>query len=161
MRITFTLFFLACLITAKSQLLTWSPDFIHESSDPVTITVDATKGNQGLKDYTPTSDVYVHIGIITSFSTSSSDWKHVKYSSFNSPSPTVQTTYTGPNQWTFTINGGLRAFFGVTDPAETIQKFAVLFRNGPGTRVQRNTDGSDMYIPVYDAGLYVRLDQPF
>ncbi|MCW3111951.1 MAG: type sorting protein, partial [Segetibacter sp.] len=152
---------LVCLITAKSQLLTWSPDFIHESSDPVTITVDATKGNQGLKGYTPTSDVYVHIGIITSFSTSSSDWKHVKYSSFNSPSPTVQTTYTGPNQWTFTITGGLRAFFGVTDPAETIQKIAVLFRNGPGTRVQRNTDGSDMYIPVYDAGLYVRLDQPF
>ena len=31
-----------------SQLLSWSPDFIQESSTPVVITMDATKGNQGL-----------------------------------------------------------------------------------------------------------------
>ena len=161
MKITFTLFFLTCLVTAKSQLLTWSPDFIQEVSDPVTITVDAAKGNQGLKDYIPTSDVYVHTGVITTFSTSSSDWKHVKYSSFNTPSPTVQTAYLGNNKWQFTITGGLRSFYGLTDASEKIQKIAILFRNGNGTKKQANADGSDMYIPVYDAGLFVRLDQPF
>ncbi len=36
-----------------SQLLSWSPDFIRESTTPVVITVDATKGNQGfIKLYT-------------------------------------------------------------------------------------------------------------
>jgi hypothetical protein len=40
-------------------------------------------------------------------------------------------------------------------------KISLLFRNGAGTTVHRNTDGSDMYIPVYDAGLHVRIDEPF
>ncbi|MCW3107695.1 MAG: type sorting protein, partial [Segetibacter sp.] len=149
MRKVFTLFFLVCLVNAKSQLLTWSPSFIQESSDPVEIFVDAAKGNQGLKDYTPTSDVYVHIAVITNKSTSSGDWRHVKFSNFNSPSPTVQCTYVGTNTWKFTITGGLRAFFGVSDNTEVIQKIAILFRNGNGSKVQRNADGSDMYVPVY------------
>jgi hypothetical protein len=117
MRIFFTLFLLVCLTTVKSQLLTWSPAFIQESSNPVEITLDATKGNLALKDYTPTSDVYVHIGVITNLSANSSDWKHVKFASFNTGSPTVQTTYLGSNKWKFTITGGLRAFFGLTNPA--------------------------------------------
>lgn len=41
-------------------------------------------------------------------------------------------------------------FFGISNGSETIQKIAILFRNGDGTKTQRNTDGSDMYIPVYD-----------
>ena len=150
-----------CLAPAKSQLLSWTPSFIQESSDPVEIVLDANKGNLGLKDYTPATDVYVHIGIITNYSTSLSDWKHVKFSNFNSPSPLVQCTYVGPNKWKFTITGGLRAFFGVTDPNEKIQKIALLFRNGAGTKVHRNTDGSDMYVPVYSAGLNVRINEPF
>ncbi|MGZ8516762.1 MAG: hypothetical protein ACXWWD_05400, partial [Chitinophagaceae bacterium] len=48
-----------------SQLLTWSPVFPKEN-DNVTVTVDATKGNQGLSGFT--GDVYVHIGLITSAS---------------------------------------------------------------------------------------------
>jgi len=53
------------ILKANAQLLTWSPDFIQESSTPVTITMDANFGNKGLLNYTPTSDVYVHIGVIT------------------------------------------------------------------------------------------------
>ncbi len=160
MRITFTLFFLLCLITAKSQLLTWSPDFIGESSDPVEITVDATKDNQGLKDYALTSDVYVHIGVITNLSANSTDWKHTPFT-WATTNPAAQCTYLGNNKWKYTITGGLRSFFGITDASEKIQKIAILFRSGDGNKVQRNTDGSDMHIPVYDAGFYVRLDEPF
>ena len=45
-----------------AQLLTWTPPFPKES-DPaqsLVITVDATKGNQGLLNYSNVSDVYVH-----------------------------------------------------------------------------------------------------
>ena len=52
------------------------------------------------------------------------------------------------------------AFFGISDPSEKILKIALLFRNGSGSRVQRNADGSDMYIPVYEAGLNVRITDP-
>ncbi len=161
MRIIITLFFLVFFISSKSQLLTWSPDFIQESSDPIEITVDATKGNQGLKDYAATSDVFVHTGVITNYSVNAGDWKHVKYADFNSPSPTVQCVYLGNNKWKYTITGGLRAYYGVTDASEKILKIAILFRNGAGTQKQANADESDMYIPVYEAGLNVRLDEPF
>ncbi len=142
------------------QLLSWNPDFIVENTSTVEITVDATKGNQGLKDYAATGDVYIHTGVITTSSTSSSDWKYVKFTSFNTPNAAAQAVYLGNNKWKFTISGGLRTYYGLLNPSEKILKIALLFRSGNGSTVQRNADGSDMYIPVYEAGLQLRLTQP-
>jgi 1,4-alpha-glucan branching enzyme len=143
-----------------SQLLSWTPDFATESTTPFVITADATKGNLGLQNYTP-SDVYVHIGVITSLSSGASDWKYVKFNqNFNQPNPLLQAVSLGNNKWSFTITGGLRAYFGMTNPAETIKKIAILFRSGDGTRKLANTDGSDMYIPVYTNALAVRITNP-
>ncbi len=143
-----------------SQLLSWSPDFIQESSTPVVITMDATKGNQGLLNYTPVTDVYVHIGVITNMSTSSSDWRYVS-SVWGTTNPTYQAASLGNNKWSYTITGGLRNFFGITNPSETILKIAILFRNGSGSLKEANSDGSDMYVPVYDNGLHARIDNPY
>ncbi len=146
----------------NAQLLSWTPDFIYDTtSSTVTITMDADYGNKGLISHTPTTDVYVHIGVITNLSTSSSDWKHVVFSNFDSAYTAAQCTYAGSNKWQYTITGGLRNFFGITSTSETIKKIAILFRSGNGSIVQRNTDASDMYIPVYDNGLYARIDVPF
>jgi len=145
----------------NAQLLNWSPGFIKDASSSVTITCDANLGNQGLLNYTPTNDVYVHIGVITSLSSGSSDWKYVVNSNFNAPATKVQAIAVGNNKWAFTINGGLRSFFNITNQTEKIIKIAVLFRNGNGTKVLRNSDASDMYIPIYDDGLYTRFDTPF
>jgi len=150
---------LCCLaLSTSAQELTWTPDFIQEGSTPVEITVDATKGNQGLKDYTP-SDVYVHVGVITSNSTSSADWKYVPFT-WGATTAAAKATSVTTNVWKFTITGGLRGFFGMTNPSEKILKIAILFRNGNGSKKQANTDGTDMYIPVYDNGLNVRIDLP-
>lgn len=144
-----------------SQLLTWTPDFPQESTGSVIITVDAAKGNQGLLNYTPTTDVYVHTGVITNLSTTPTDWKYVKFNqNFNTPNPALQATYMGSNKWQFTITGGVRAYYGLTNPAETILKIAILFRNGAGTSVQRNTDGGDMYVPVFTTALDVQYTLP-
>ncbi|MCW3082210.1 alpha-amylase family glycosyl hydrolase [Segetibacter sp.] len=155
MRIAFTLFFLTCLISAKAQLLAWAPQFPSDQSS-VTITVDATKGNKGLLSYTGT--VYIHFGVITSASTSSADWKYVSTSWGSTTAPTA--TPAESNKWSFTINNP-RAYFGV--PAgETILKIVLLFRDASGSRVQRNADGSDMYVPIYPAGARkVQFTQPF
>ncbi|NNV57844.1 alpha-amylase family glycosyl hydrolase [Limnovirga soli] len=150
---------LCFVMVAKAQLLTWTPDFIKEASTPITITVDANKGNLGLKGYTPTTDVYVHIGVITNKSASSTDWKYSKFT-WATTNVQAQCTYLGSNKWKYTITGGLRTYFNITDGAETIKKIAILFRNGAGSKVQRNADASDMYIPVYDNGVYARLDTP-
>ncbi|HWC54411.1 MAG TPA: alpha-amylase family glycosyl hydrolase, partial [Chitinophagaceae bacterium] len=79
----------------------------------------------------------------------SSDWKYVKFT-WGTTNPQAQCSYLGNNKWQYTITGSLRTFFGITTGSETIKKIAILFRSGDGSKVQRNTDASDMYIPVYD-----------
>ena len=54
-----------------AQLITTQPAF-PTVYDTITITFDATKGNEGLKDFT--GDVYAHTGVIIE---SSSNWEHV------------------------------------------------------------------------------------
>lgn len=146
---------------AHAQLLTWSPQFPKESDPAQTlvITVDASKGNRGLFNYTPTGDVYVHIGAITNLSASANDWKYVPFT-WGTTVPAANATYLGNNKWSFTITGSLRTYFGITNAAETIQKVAILFRTGDGARKQTNSDGSDMYVPVYGSDLAARIFNP-
>lgn len=159
-RIRMLILLTAAPCLAFSQLLTWSPDFAKDN-DNITITVDASKGNQGLLNYTPTSDVYVHIGLITNLSTSPTNWRYVLFTWATTPSA-AQATYIGNNKWQYTINN-IRQFFnppGGVPAGETILKIAILFRNGGGTVVQRNADGSDMYVPVYSSAIATRFTVP-
>src|SRR5215510_8338628 len=82
---------------AWSQLLTWTPNFAKDN-DNITITMDATKGNQGLQNYTPVSDVYVHVGVITNLSTSPTNWRYVLFTWGTTP-PAAQATSLGNNKW--------------------------------------------------------------
>lgn len=146
------------VINASAQTLTWTPAF-PLATDNISVTMDATKGNLGLFNYTPASDVYVHTGVITNLSTTSSDWKYVKFNqAFNQTNPSLQAISLGNNQWKFDITN-IRNYYGV--PAnETILKIAILFRSGNGSAVQRNTDGSDMYIPIYTNTVATRFTIP-
>lgn len=158
-KLLFFSFLILLCFNGFSQLLSWTPDFPTESSDPLVITMDANYGNKGLLNHNP-ADVYVHIGVITNLSTSSSDWRHVQ-TTWGTTSAAAKAISIGNNQWSFTISGGLRNFFGITDVNEKIQKIAILFRSGDGNTVQRNGDGSDMFIPVYTTNLAIRFTQPF
>jgi 1,4-alpha-glucan branching enzyme len=157
---TLVVFAIAAAVQAKAQLLSWSPAFIQEGSTPVTITMDASFGNKGLLNYTPTSDVYVHIGVITNKSANSGDWKHAPFT-WGTTTAAAHATYLGSNKWSFTITGGLRSFFSMTDASEKILKIAILFRTGNGNSAQRNAGGTDMFVPVYDNGLYARIEKPY
>ncbi|GAC1419732.1 MAG: hypothetical protein NVS1B13_01240 [Flavisolibacter sp.] len=150
--------FFSCTLT-KAQLLSWSPLFPTEN-DSILITVDGSKGNQGLFNYTPTGDVYVYVGVITNLSSNAGDWRHIPFA-WASPPIAAQTINLGNNKWAYSIKPSLRSYFGLTDPSEIIQKIAILFRNGNGNTKQANKDGSDMFIPVYGPSLAVRIDQPF
>lgn len=142
----------------NGQLLAWTADF-PKDNDNISITVDASKGNLGLLNYNPTSDVYVHTGVITNQSSGPTNWRYVKFNqNFNVPNAQLQATSLGGNKWKFDITN-IRSYYGV--PAgETILRIAILFRNGNGTVVQRNADGSDMYIPVYDNTIATRFSAP-
>lgn len=158
-RLTFLIYLLLPL-QALCQLLSTRPYIVQDSSSSIRIYCNAAFGNQGLLNYTPTTDVYVHIGAITTKSTSSSDWLYVPFL-WASTNPAAQCSYVGNNVWSYTIQENLRSFFGITDTSEHILDIAILFRNGAGTQVERNRDGSDMYLPVEDNGLHVRILKPY
>ena len=151
-------FFAITTTTFSQRLLSWTPEFPNDNST-MTVTVDCTKGNQGLFNYANTSDVYVHVGVNTNLSTGPGDWKYVKFPNFNAPTPAAQATSLGNNRYSYTITN-IRTFFGV--PAgETINKVNIIFRTGNGSLKQVNSDNSDMYIPVYVTGQFaVRLNLP-
>ncbi len=144
------------VILANAQLLTWSPAFPKET-DNIVITVDATKGNQGLLNYS--GNVYVHLGAITNLSTGPSNWLHVPFT-WGSTEAAAQATPDGPNKWKFTISNP-RSFFNLA-VNEQLKYIAILFRQGNCTNcaAQRNADGADMYVPIYNSDLAVRIDVP-
>lgn len=154
-----TFFFLITVQVSFSQLLSWSPDFPTEQTTGFTINMNATQGNQGLLGHSP-FDVYVHIGVITNKSANASDWKHVTSVWGNTDPAFRANPASGSNRWTYTISSSLKSFFNITDPTEKIEKIAILFRSGNGSKKQANTDGSDMYIPVYTTDVAVRITDP-
>ncbi len=160
MKKLYVLLLLVIASAAKGQLLITTPDFPKETDANVTITMDATRGNQGLNNYNP-ADVYVHIGAITTLSANSGDWRYAPFT-WGTTNPAAKAVSLGSNKWSYTLTGtDARAFFGITNPAEHILKIAILFRNGAGTQAQRNADGTDMYVSFYDASIQVKITNPY
>ena len=165
MKVCFLISTLLFICTANAQLLTWTPAF-PKDNDNITITLDASKGNQGLFNYSNPNNVYVHTGVTTNLSNNGGQqWLYVNGStggSWGSATPALKATYLGGNLYQFTINN-IRSFYGVP-ASETIRKISILFRdaNTDPNLVKKaaNSDGSDMYIPIYDNSLAVRFTAP-
>ena len=158
MKKLFVLLFLLLAFFADAQLLNTTPKFVLETSNSITITADATKGNKALLNFT--GDVFVHLGLITSVSANSSAWQYVpSFSVWTGTDPRIKATSLGNNQWSFNITGGIRNYFGVTNASEKIYKIAILFRNSAGTKLA-NEDGSDMYVNIYENQFYAKIDTP-
>ncbi len=146
---------------SNAQLLKTTPEFVQDNSTSFDIVCDANFGNKALLNYATTTDVYVHIGVITNLSTGPSDWKYASKFTWATTPAAAQCSYLGANKWKYTITGGIRTFFGITNSAEKVLRIAILFRSGNGNTKQANTDGTDMYIPVYDNSNVVRISDPF
>ena len=139
----------------EAGLITWSPYF-PSAGENIAITFDASKGNEALKGFA--SDVYLYAGVITDKSTGPSDWKYVKSLSFSQPDPASKMTSLGADKYRISFNPS--AFFNVPS-GEKILYIAMLFRNADGSRVARNKDNSDIYMPVAASGkLQVRFVSP-
>ena len=141
-----------------SQIVTTSPSFPTENA-AVTITFDASLGNQGLKDFT--GDVYAHTGVITDQSTSSSDWKYA--TDWGDNDTKYKLTSLGNNKREFKITSTIREFYGV--PAgEKIQKMAFVFRseNTEPTNYLEGKDvgNADIFIELSTKGLNVAFISP-
>lgn len=140
---------------AAAGLISSSPEFPGDN-ESFTLTFDAAKGDKGLSGFG--GDVYIYAGVITDKSTGPSDWKYVKSPAFNAADPSAKMTPLGNGK--YTINISPRSFFGVPG-GEKILSIAMLFKNADGSKITRNADGSDIYMPVTPAGtLAVRMSSP-
>lgn len=154
-KMLFSVLLFLLFFSAQAQLLSWAPQFPSDN-DNITITMDATQGNQGLLGYG--GAVYMHLGVITNLSTNNSNWRYSSTVWGTTTAPAA--TSLGNNKWSFTITNP-RAYFNVP-PGETILKIAMIFRDGPGVKAQRNTDASDLYVPVYPVGgNHIQFTKPF
>lgn len=157
MRIHFGLFvilFIANFIQA--QVVTSLPVYATQY-DSIVVFFDATQGNQGMMGYTG-NDVYAHTGVITNYSTSPSDWKHV-IAPWNVNLPQCQLTRIATDLYKLVI-GYPRQYYSVTDPAEKILQLAFVFRNSTGSVTGREVGGADIFLDLYDPGITTVILQP-
>ena len=144
----------AIFFAIQAQIVVTSPEF-PTADNQVTITYDATMGTAQLKGYT--GDVYAHTGVITSKSTSDSDWKYA--CTWGNNAAKYKMTNIGNNKWTLQITPDIRQYYGVPS-GETIKKMAFVFRSADCSLEGKDTGGKDIYATVYESGLTLRFDQP-
>jgi pullulanase/glycogen debranching enzyme len=146
--------FLTTATFLQAQILELNPAF-PTVNDIVTVTYDATQGNATLVGQ---SQIYCHAGLITSASTSPTNWQFVQ-GNWGTVDPEVAMTNIGNNKHTITID--IDQFYGF--PAGTnVLKLAFVFRNASGNIVGRAADGSDIYYDMYpaNAGLLASFFHP-
>ncbi|MFM7664096.1 MAG: hypothetical protein ACKO68_06180, partial [Bacteroidota bacterium] len=153
---TYRLLFLLSMYgaTSHAQILELTPAF-PTVNDVVTIIYDATQGNGAL---TGVNQVYCHTGLITSASSSPSNWLYVQ-GNWGQVDANVQMTPLGNNKHSITID--IDAFYGF--PVNTtVLKLAFVFRNANGSIVGREADGSDIFYDVYpvNGGLQAAIFNP-
>lgn len=149
----FAVLILLFSINSYSQILQWTPVFATQD-DTITITYDVSKGNGALVDVFP---IFIHTGVITNLSTSPTDWRYVQTVWNNNTTGQVPMTYLGNNKWQFTID--IPNYYQVPE-GEEILKLAFVFRNIDGSKVGRDTDGSDIFLPLSQSGLNVTITNP-
>jgi glycosidase len=135
----------------KAQVITCDPVF-PSASGGVTVTFYADQGSAGLKDYT--GDVYAHMGLITSLSTGSSDWKYI-VAPWSTNLPKAKMTRVSTNVYTITISASIKEFYGVTSTTEVIKKLAFVFRSSDGTKEGKTSTGGDIFYDVTPESAFV------
>jgi hypothetical protein len=146
------LLLITCTYYTQAQVVSMAPAFAT-ADDTVTITFDATQGNGELAGATV---VYAHSGIITSKSTSSSDWRYVQ-GAWGTDDAKMKMTSIGNNK--FTLKYHIRTFYGLLQ-GEVGLRLAFVFRNLDGSKVGRASDGGDIYIDLSQGGFTALFKQP-
>ncbi len=141
----------------SAQVVTTNPTIVTQESGVIEVIFDATKGTAGLKGYT--GDIYAHTGVITTKSTSSSDWKYVK-AAWNVNIPACKMISLGNDQWKLVITPDIRSYYGITDASEAVKQLAFVFRSSDGTKEGKDTGGKDIFVDVYKPGLNVVFTSP-
>ena len=126
-------------------------------NDTITIFFQADLGSGGLENYD--GDIYVHTGLITSESQSSSDWKYVVADwDENIERLKMQRSSDNPNLYSLKI--GLISEFYNIDNTSNVIKLAMVFRSSDGTLEGKGPNFTDIFIPIIKDGIHVKFENP-
>ena len=151
MKKLYTLFVaFAVTIITSAQVVTLDPPFPTQD-DVVTVIFDATQGNGELEGLGP---IFAHTGITIE---GEGQWQNVQgeWGTFDN---NVLMTSIGNNQHTITYN--ISDFYGL-QPGQVATELSFVFRNGNGTIVGRNSDGSDIFVPLFSNDFAISIASPF
>lgn len=144
-----------CLAPAlAAQVVTTTPPIVQTNSTDIVITFHADRGNKGLMNQPSTAKIYAHTGVITSKSSSTSDWKYA--TSWSTNLPKYEMKYVAANTWELTIPS-IDSFYGITDASEVVQKLAFVFRNADGSKEGKGEGNSDIFVDVLPAGFQLEI----
>ena len=151
---TLTLLVLLVSTFAWSQIVTTIPTIITDDyTGTIEVVFDATKGTAGLKDFT--GNVYAHTGVFTE--TSPSTWAHAPVWGDNAAK--YKLTSLGANKWKLLITPNMAGYYGL-NAGEKVTKLCFVFRSEDKTKEGKDTGGTDIFVPVYKAGLNVTFTNP-
>ncbi len=155
------LFFVIFILLASylsAQVVTTTPSIVvQQTGSAVTITFDdsyitALNGNAG--------PLYVHTGVITTASTSNSDWKSTitpwpngTNSALANITANTLTQSGTTTKWTLTIPD-INTYYSLT-AGTIVTQLAFVVRTADGS-----LQSSNLYVPVYQPGLNVKLATP-
>lgn len=148
-----------------AQIVTSSPLILQQSSSDIVLTFhsDSPLCNQVFANAPQSEEIYAHIGLITSKSTSGSDWKYTIFpwpSSGNAQEANTDKNhlkYISPNTYTLSI-GTIAGYFGITDPSETVKQIALVFRTDDGRKECKTATGGDIYVDVMPEGFQMQFN---
>ena len=123
---------------------------IPTSTTEITITLDAT--GTGLEGYT--GDVYAHTGVLTTESTSTSDWKYV-IADWSVNTDKAKLTRTATNTYQLVITPTITDFYNITN-GDKVTDLALVFRSSDGTK----QTSPDYFIEIYEEGLNITFTKP-
>ncbi|MBP7496237.1 MAG: T9SS type A sorting domain-containing protein [Bacteroidales bacterium] len=138
---------------SNAQALKYSPLY-PTMEDSIIIIYDASKGNASLSGET---NVYAHTGVITDMSVSMGDWKYKPALWYDNDSLFVKTISLGNNLFKLSFN--IMKFYKLNNKVK-LYELCFVFRNKDGSKVGKNADGSDFYIPIYKSGFSARFIAP-
>lgn len=117
--------------------------FYPKTTDSVTITYDASKGNRAL--FNTKETVYFHAGLITSQSRDERDWKFT-VGNWGTADEKVKMQKAGDNLYVASFVP--TQLFKVAETVEVLQ-MAFVFRNHDGSVVGKTSDEKDIYVPMF------------
>ncbi|MBE9469309.1 MAG: T9SS type A sorting domain-containing protein [Bacteroidetes bacterium] len=139
----------------EAQVVTTEPAF-PTVNNTITIIFDATKGDEGLKDFT--GDIYAHTGVITEKSSSESDWKYV-IAEWTENISKAKLTQISTNIYQLKITPNILEYYDIPEIDEVL-KMTFVFRNEDGSKTGRDIGGKDIFIDIYQSGINVNILLP-